>query len=138
MVLKVKNPNHFNFWDLVKKQIRWQLLTVGSIYLLLLFSCTFKNEEKLEFIQCDTSDITYATVQPIFELNCVRCHNVFQNYFDIRLDSYDNAKAAAQTGYLVKAVNHQSGVVPMPFQLAKLDSCDVKKITIWINNNTPQ
>jgi hypothetical protein len=110
------------------------LLFIGTA----LTSCEFKNEENMEFVPCDTSNITYSSVRPIFENNCVRCHNDLTNYFDIKLSSYENAKAAAQSGYLIKAVNHLPGVVPMPFQLPMLDACDVKKITIWINNNTPQ
>ena len=106
----------------------------------ILSSCEFKNEETMDFAPCDTANITYSTVQPIFENNCVRCHNEVTNYFDIKLNSYDNVKAAALSGLLIKAVNHWPGpgIVPMPFQLPKLDSCSVHKITIWIRNNTPQ
>ncbi len=107
-------------------------------FVFLLSSCEFKNEETMDFVPCDTTNITYSTVQPIFENNCVRCHNEVTNYFDIKLNSYDNVQAAAQSGYLIKAVNHLPGVVPMPFQLPKLGDCEVKKITNWINNNTPQ
>ena len=113
-------------------------IPASILTLFLLTSCEFRNEEKLDFIPCDTTNITYATVRPIFENNCVRCHNEFTNYFDIKLSSYDNVKAAAQSGYLIKAVNHLPDVVPMPFQLPKLGDCEVRKITIWIQNNTPQ
>ena len=58
--------------------------------------------------------------------------NESNNNRDIKLDSYQNAKNAAETGLLIKAVNHLPGVVPMPYQLPKLDPCDVHKITIWI------
>jgi hypothetical protein len=114
------------------------ILSGSLIISLLLSSCEFKNEEALEMIPCDTTNVTYSSVQPIFENNCVRCHNEQLNYLDVKLSSYDNAKTAAQTGLLIKAVNHLPGVVPMPFQLPKLDECDVRKITIWINTNTPQ
>jgi hypothetical protein len=138
MVVKNKYPN-LRYSEYPIRYLSTKLLMTGAIiFSIILSSCTFRNEEKLEFIPCDTTNVTYAAVQPIFESNCVRCHNEQLNYFDIKLSSYDNAKAAAQTGYLIKAVNHLPGVVPMPFQLQMLDECDVRKITIWINNNTPQ
>ncbi len=103
----------------------------------ILFSCEFKNEEDMEISQCDTLNVTYATVEPIFQNNCVRCHNETTNYVDIKLNSYENAKKAAETGLLVLAVNHLPPVVPMPFQLPMLEYCNVRKITIWINKGTP-
>ena len=138
MVLKNIKPDQLHSIFIFKNLGATQFL-VGALFLsLFLTSCEFKNEEQLEFIPCDTTNVTYASVQPIFESNCVRCHNEQLNYFDIKLSSYNNAKAAAQTGYLIKAVNHLPGVIPMPFQLPMLDECDVRKITIWIKNNTPQ
>jgi len=108
--------------------------------MIFLNACEFKNEESLEKVQCDTFNITYTKVKPIFDINCVRCHNEQTNYFGIILDSYNNAKAAAQTGYLIPAVNHipTPGIVFMPFQLPKLEDCDVRKITIWVNSSTPE
>ena len=116
------------------------ILSIAGLmfFAFILSSCEFKNEETMDFAPCDTANITYSTVQPIFENNCVRCHNEVTNYFDIKLNSYDNVKSAAQSGFLIKAVNHLPGVIPMPFQLPKLGECEVKKITNWIRNNTPQ
>jgi hypothetical protein len=115
-------------------------LTGILLSLLILDSCTFRNEEKLEFLPCDTTNITYASVKPIFDNNCVGCHNGQLNYVAINLSSYATAKAAAQTGLLYKAVNHIAGpgITFMPFQRPKLDECDVRKISIWITTNTPQ
>ena len=123
--------NSFNFRFLIPVL----LISAG-----ILSSCEFKNEQELDLIPCDTNNVTYSTVEPIFENNCVRCHNEFTNYLDIKLSSYDNVVAAAQSGLLIKAVNHWpgKGIVFMPFQLPKLDSCSVHKITIWIRHNTPQ
>jgi hypothetical protein len=101
-------------------------------------ACEFKNEEQLEKYSCDTVNINYNSVKPIFDQNCLVCHNEQVNYFGIKLDTYVNAKNAAQTGLLVKAVNHLPGVVPMPFQRPKLEDCDVRKITLWIESGIPQ
>ena len=124
-------------WLLMHSKLRF-LFPILLILIQFLYSCESRNEESLDSVPCDTTNITYATVRPIFENNCVRCHNDLTNYFDIKLNSFANVQNAAQSGLLIKAVNHLPGVIPMPFQLPKLGDCEVKKITIWINNNTPQ
>lgn len=103
---------------------------------LLLQSCRNDHEEDLKI--CDTSNVSYSSIKYIFDNNCVRCHNDQINNFDIRLNTYENAKNAAQSGLLYKAVNQLSGVTPMPYQLPKLEDCEVRKISIWIETNTPQ
>ena len=108
------------------------------ICVLFLVRCEFKNEEDMEDTQCDTINITYTKVQPIFQSNCVRCHNETTNYFGIKLNTYQNVKDAVETGLVIKAVNHEPGVDPMPFQLPKLEPCNVRKITIWIKNGVPE
>jgi hypothetical protein len=121
--------------------MKYTLFALLLLAFVFLYSCEFKNEEGLEKVQCDTLNITYAKVKPIFDVNCVRCHNAQTNYYGILLDSYENAKKAAETGLVVPAVNHipAPGIAAfMPFQLPKLEDCDLKKITIWVNSGTPQ
>lgn len=113
----------------------------SSIFLLLIlsfFGCTFNSEEDLYGTNCDTTVINYGIVQPIFEANCVVCHNNGLNYNDILLNSYANAINAAQTGKLVKAINHLSGATPMPYLGSKLPNCPVLQVTLWIEQGTPQ
>jgi hypothetical protein len=134
----IKKAFQFIISDVPKLLNSFFLIQAAFFAILFFSSCEFRKEDQLDNIPCDTTNITYSTVRPIFENNCIRCHNEFTNYFDIKLSSYDNVKAAAESGYLIKAVNHLPDVVPMPFQLPKLGECDVRKITIWIQNNTPQ
>ena len=108
------------------------------VTIIFLASCEFKNEEELFPPDCDTLNISYSKVEPIFKSSCVSCHNETVNNRGIKLHNFTEAKAAAQTGLLKKAVNHESDVTPMPYMSAKLDSCSVRKITIWIEKNTPQ
>lgn len=100
--------------------------------------CTFNSEEELYGSQCDTTNVTYSVVQPIFQANCVSCHNAEYNNRGIILDTYEDAVAAAQTGRLIKAVNHLPGATPMPYGGNKLPVCEVRKITIWIEMGTPE
>jgi hypothetical protein len=111
---------------------------VFVICVLFFSRCEFKNEEDMEATQCDTLNITYVKVAPIFQSSCVRCHNETTNYYGIKLNSYQNVKDAVGTGLVIKAINHEPGVEPMPFQLPKLEPCNVRKITIWINNGAPE
>ena len=114
------------------------LIISCSLLFIILASCEFKHEEELFGNDCDTLNLSYNAIEPILQANCVRCHNdqVFNR--DIKLNTYEHAKSAAETGLLKKAVNHENGVTPMPYMLEKLDSCSVRKITIWIETNTPK
>jgi len=115
-------------------------LIAWIVAIVTLTSCEFNNKERMQELegeQCDTINVTYAKVKPIFQNNCVQCHNQSYHNYDILLDSYENVKSAAQTGLLVKAVNHLPGVIPMPYQSAMLDNCSIRKVTIWINAQTP-
>jgi hypothetical protein len=112
-------------------------LTLAFVISVIIYGCEFKNEEDFEKQTCDTINVTYSRVKPVFSNNCVRCHNDQLNYFGIKLNSYENAKNAAQTGLLKLAVSHDPQVTPMPFQLPKLDDCDLRKVIIWIDTGTP-
>ena len=120
----------------------WTLKVRHYLFLLILpfvfASCELKNEEQMEQSDCDTLNITYEKVKPIFDYNCVRCHNPTTNYFSIILNNYDDVSSAAQSGLLFKAVNHINGVTPMPFQLPQLEVCDLNKINVWIKSGTPK
>ncbi len=115
-------------------------LPLALLTIIVLDSCEFKNEEDLRNSTCDTFNITYAKVKPILDANCVKCHNEDINYEAIKLNSYENVVKAAQTNHLVLAVNHISspGIVFMPFNLPKLEDCEVRKITILVNTGVPK
>lgn len=55
------------------------------------------------------------------------------NNKDILLNSYINAVNAAQTGRLVKAINHLPGATPMPYLGNKLPNCPVLQVTLGLN-----
>jgi len=114
-------------------------LLVFAVLLISISSCKFNNEEALYGHDCDTTTVTYAKVKPIFDNNCVGCHNSENTTYGSRfglvvmLYDYDNAKAAANSGLLIKAVNHLPGVTPMPYGLSKLPECEVEAVTAWIH-----
>jgi mono/diheme cytochrome c family protein len=86
---------------------------------------------------CDTNDITYwGTVYPIFQENCIVCHSGDPPEGNLDLTDYDQVAFVAQNGALLGAIKHEPGFSPMPKGAAKLDSCDILKIGIWIRDTT--
>jgi hypothetical protein len=110
----------------------------GFFVLFSLQGCTFNSEEDLYGFDCDTLNINFVRIEPIFQANCVSCHNATFNNGGVLLDSYLSAVETAQTGKLHKAVNHLPGATPMPYQGNKLSDCLVLQITKWIDMGTPQ
>jgi mono/diheme cytochrome c family protein len=88
---------------------------------------------------CDTTNVTFiSTIKPILDSKCVSCHSGASAAAGIKLDNYDGAKFIADNGKLVKSINHQAGVAPMPGGgAAKLDDCTIAKIQKWVSNGAP-
>jgi uncharacterized membrane protein len=120
---------------MIKRKLPFLLL--GTIAL---FSGCFYDKEELLYPSppCISTGSTYSsTVSPIITANCVACHGAQvanTNGAGIVLDSYNSIKPYATNGKLVGAINHASGYYPMPKNSAKLTSCDIAKITDWVNN----
>ena len=106
---------------------------------LLLISCSSSVEDKkTSSIDCGKmSEMSYTNdILPILETNCLSCHNE-ENYSkkaDGRLfEGYKNFKKYVDKGTVVRAINHEAGVVNMPYRKAKLDTCTIAKIEAWVN-----
>ena len=86
---------------------------------------------------CDTlKTISYKKdVQPILNANCGAqggCHSNGSASGGVQLESWDGTKVVAQSGLLLKAINHESGFVPMPKDGTKIDKCYIAIITKWV------
>ena len=98
-------------------------------------TCYYHNEETLYAVNaCDTTNITFsATIAPIFETNCLRCHgNAVASSFGsgIRLQDYADVKTHLNRAY--GAMSHQDGFAPMPKDMSTLiDECSIRKVRIW-------
>jgi hypothetical protein len=116
------------------------------IFLLLsfiLFSCAYHNEEELygneEINPCDTVTVTYTLdVLPVLQSTCYPCHNQSAASGGIILEGYNQTKAIATSGRLLGAISHAPGFSPMPKDGAKLPSCDITKISRWIEAGMPE
>ncbi|MGC4038422.1 MAG: hypothetical protein QM764_20830 [Chitinophagaceae bacterium] len=116
-------------------------ITTG-IGFLLLPGCYYDVEDRLyPKNDCDTSNITFSgTILPVLQTNgCLACHGgAATNGGNISLDTYAGVKAYADNGHLLGSINQQPGYPAMPLGGNKLNSCDILKITSWINRGSPQ
>ena len=109
------------------------------IALLLVFSCSKKNEEELGVgATCDSNNMTYAAnIKPILQNACFSCHGNGLSQNGINFDTYSGVKAVADNGKLVGAITHASGFSPMPQSAPKLSDCNINKIKDWVNQGAP-
>lgn len=100
-------------------------------------NCTSDNEEDLVGF-CDTTNLKYSDLTYIFTNVCKACHSYELTYREgILFEDYQTTKASVNTGLVLPAIKHE-GPYKMPFELPKLDDCDIDKIETWINNGMPE
>jgi len=88
---------------------------------------------------CDTQGVTYSNeVAPLLASRCTGCHSGATPQGNLRLTTYDEVKAAAQSGKLYGSVAQLPGYAPMPKGGSALSPCFVSKIKAWIDNGMPQ
>jgi len=84
---------------------------------------------------CDTLNVTYpGDVYPIFNQYCIFCHGGPIPQGGIDLTNYEDVSAIAQSGQLIGAINRLAGYSPMPKEGDKLNFCQIRTITIWLND----
>jgi len=116
-------------------------LLLGFIFLVFFFSGCYYDKANLVYpvaTACDTSNVTYSvTVTGILNTNCYTCHSgSASSGGGIKLDSYGNLKIYVTNGQLLSSINQTGAVPSMPLNSGKLSSCDINKITAWINSGS--
>ncbi len=94
-------------------------------------------------IDCTGSTPTYtANVKAIFDTNCAfgGCHDSVTKEQGYDYSTYLAAKSVATSkkSELIGSINHSSGSEKMPKGAAKLSAADIKTISCWVENGTPQ
>lgn len=88
---------------------------------------------------CDTTNVTYtATIKPILDAECNSCHSTASAQGGVILDSYSAVKDYAMSGTLLGVVKQEQGFSPMPKGGAKMSTCEITKIEIWITKQYPE
>jgi hypothetical protein len=116
-------------------------LLIFALFAGLLAGCYYDNEETLYPTLdkgCDTTGVTYSkSIVPIFQTNCLSCHSS-KDYAstggNINLEDFNMVQLLALQGILFGAVTHNSNNSPMPKNGAKIDTCSITKIKIWIDH----
>jgi len=112
-----------------------------SIFSVLIVIVACKKEEIEDDEQvptCQTENMSYSNdITPILVTYCTGCHGAQAPEAGLNLEIYDNVKFIADNGMLSGVINHSSGFTPMPFEMAKLDDCDIEKIDAWIADGAP-
>ena len=122
----------------LKRTTNYSLLIAAT---LLFSNCSSAANDANENSDCDVNEnLSYTKdILPILEENCLSCHNE-ENYSkkaDGRLfEGYDNFKKYIDKGTVVKAINHETGLVKMPYRKAKLDDCTILKIETWVEEGS--
>lgn len=89
---------------------------------------------------CDTANISFSgKIQPILNQHCALsgCHQTGSSLGGYILDTYDGAKATANSNRLMGAIKWLPGHSQMPKNAAKLSDCDILKIETWVNRGMP-
>ncbi|MDX1350228.1 MAG: hypothetical protein R3279_08275, partial [Putridiphycobacter sp.] len=82
---------------------------------------------------CDTSQASFSNdILPIITGYCTGCHGDNSPSAGIALTNHSNIADNASSGQLSDVINHNAGVVAMPYLAEKLDPCYIAKIDKWI------
>lgn len=88
---------------------------------------------------CDTTKVTYTGyIQPLVAGKCQGCHGAVNPSGGLKLSTYAEVKASAQTGLFYGSIVHSAGVSPMPQNGAKLSNCQANKVKAWISAGMKQ
>jgi hypothetical protein len=88
-------------------------------------------------LPCDSSHVTYdSAIIAIVQSWCTGCHGGSNPDNGLSLTSYDQVKAAVNSGRLMGAIRQETGFYPMP-KGSKLSPCDIALFQKWINNGMP-
>jgi mono/diheme cytochrome c family protein len=126
-------------------KLRCQILLSWILAGVLAVSCTNDSEEKLlknqsaiiDAAACQTNTISYLRdVQPIFNANCIVCHNAVLLRNGYNLANYTEAVKVASKGRIPAAIMH-IGPYKMPKNAPKLSNCDISKIQAWLDAGMP-
>lgn len=118
------------------KNLRIAVISVVSV--LILSNC---KKETVDVVDCSNVTPTYNTnVKALLDKNCSSsgCHDASSKKAGYDLSSYSGANAASKNTEFLGSIQHKSGYSKMPRGGSKLSDADIKTITCWVQNNSPQ
>ena len=108
-------------------------LSILSLILLILLSCTHTSEEDLIEQTIPVTNITYSTdIKPIIDNNCIMCHNNPPvNGAPMSLLTYSAVKEAVENRNLINRVSSNDLGFLMPLGGPRLPQNLIDLITQW-------
>lgn len=111
---------------------------ITGLILLGLNSC---KKEAIQQFDCTGATPTYTSdVAPILNASCALsgCHNAASQAEGINLSTYAGARSASNNDNFLGSIQHISGYKPMPENGAKLSDVNIKTISCWVQNGSPE
>lgn len=113
-----------------------------ALIFFVLASCENNNEVDLYGLEpCDTTKLSWDNgISTIYNAFCVHCHSEFENYKEVRHDTYEQElKVISDGGVKLRIViNHTGPNKQMPFNAPKLSDCHINMIETWLDNGAPE
>ena len=107
-------------------------------------SCSKKNAEDLTpvivndtlvedtIVTCAQEGLYASEVKPIFDNNCVQCHQNNAVASNLPMSTY-NETSSMSSERLLGSIKHESGFLEMPRNESKLSDCDIETIQKWVD-----
>lgn len=118
------------------------LLNLLALMLIIASCSSLPDKEGEEESSCDIPEtVSYEKhIVPVLEANCYKCHND-EDYASKadgnKMEGYENIKALVDKGLVYGNITHKPGFINMPYQEKQIDTCDIKLIKSWIDNDAP-
>ena len=108
---------------------------LGALVVSLLFQhCTFDDQESLKEQPCFKEEVSLSRdVRPVLnDYGCTSCHSAQFPSGGVDLENANNIIFEADSGKLLKSINHAPDVAPMPQSQPKMEPCDIQLIERWV------
>lgn len=113
------------------------------IILILAFawSCEKDDDDALASFDCTGTAPTYTNeIKSLLDTKCATsgCHSSSNQAGGISLGSYMAAQAESSKARFLGAINQLSSYEPMPRGGTKLSDDNIKTLTCWVDNSSPE
>lgn len=108
---------------------------------LLILGCEKDEDDVLASFDCTNVEPTYdLEIKAILNRDCATsgCHSSSSQAGGINLGSYTAAENESTKARFLGAINQLSGYESMPRSGNKLSEDDIKLITCWVDNGSPE
>ena len=117
------------------------LLSCFVLLTAVIISCEKDQDDALASFDCSDTSPTYNNdIAPLLNSLCAtsNCHSSSAQSGGIDLSNFMAAQSESFNARFLGAINHLSSYEPMPKDGGKLDDEDIKLLTCWVDNGSPE